>query len=339
MRVHAAPTGANALKRVAIGVLIGLGLLMITEGVLRLIVHETGHASIPDKVVAEHVSRSGMKYDADFGWTWADVPVAVLGINSDGFRYAELTKDKPAGTLRGFTLGDSQTFGAGLDADKSYTAVAEQTLKAQGWPVQFINAATVGYGSLQVLRLLEFKVMQWHPDFIVIDCRTRDSARETRVLHQTDALTPVREFLFSSRIYYVLRLALPGAGGDKGRRLHAATTEEIHGGEGNHDVIVEFAKNEGLPVVFLDYPFWDPATGIGPRAPASELPPGVTVVPATAALLASGLPPSALFFENNHLAVRGADIVGHTLADTLIREVLPGVAAASGIAAPAPSKP
>jgi hypothetical protein len=53
--------------------------------------------------------------------------------------------------------------------------------------------------------------------------------------------------------------------------------------------------------------------------------------------LASGLPPSTLFFENNHLAERGADIVGRTLADTLMTAVLPGVAAAAGI--PAPPKP
>jgi lysophospholipase L1-like esterase len=47
------------------------------------------------------------------------------------------------------------------------------------------------------------------------------------------------------------------------------------------------------------------------------MPEGATVVPATAALLATGKTPAELFFDNNHLTVEGARIVGETLAKTL----------------------
>jgi hypothetical protein len=102
---------------------------------------------------------------------------------------------------------------------------------------------------------------------------------------------------------------VPRAGEDAGKNPHGS-------GEGNHDLILAFAEREGIEVIFLDYPLWAEGTVVS-RAPAAELPRGATVVPATAALLATGKPASDLFFDNNHLSVEGARVVGETLAASL----------------------
>jgi hypothetical protein len=305
------------LRRPALGLLVACVLLGAAEGVLRVLVREVGQASIPSDVVAAHVAKGAMRYHADLGWTWSRVPEPSLGINSDGFRYAELPKAKPAGTLRGFTLGDSQTFGAGLDAPDSYTAVAERRLREGGHAIELVDAGVAGYGSLQALRLIESKLVEWSPDLLVIDCRTFDSATETRAPRHRGPVEAVRHVLFSSRIYYALRLGLREAGVEEGRRMvpRAGVPEEGRG-EGNHALIAAFARHEGIEVVFVDYPLWANGAVVS-RAPAHELPAGATVVPATAALLATGKAPAELFFDNNHLSVEGARVVGEALATTL----------------------
>jgi hypothetical protein len=308
---------ARALRRPVLGLVVSALVFGVLEGAARIFVRSAGQASIPSDIVASHVAQGAMKFDPDLGWTWAKVPQPSLGINSDGLRYAELPKEKPAGVLRGFTLGDSQTFGAGLEPPDSYTAVAEARLQADGWPIQLVDAAVAGYGSLQALRLIEQKLIQWDPDFLVIDCRTFDSMRETRELRHRGALEPVRALLFESRVYYALRLALREAGNEQGRRMVPTNRSGDHRpGDGNHDLIAAFADKEGIQVVFVDYPLWFEDAVVS-RAPAEELPPGYPVVPATAALLATGKPPAELFFDNNHLTVEGARVVGEALAETL----------------------
>jgi hypothetical protein len=255
-----------------------------------------------------------MKYDSDLGWIWAQVPVPGLGINAQGLRYGAVVADKPTGTLRGFTLGDSQTFGAGLDADASYTAVAEATMRARGKAVELIGAAVAGHGSLQALRRIETQLLAYDPDFVVIDCRTFDSARETRELRGRRPTEPFRRLLFESRIYYVLRLGLRELGAEDGRRMKA----DAGGlGAGNHDLIVALGEREGFRTLFVDYPVMV-GEDIASRAPASQLPDGATVVPATAALVATGAPAADLFFDTNHLKPRGAAVVGAALAETLL---------------------
>lgn len=314
----------RSLRRPVLGLFCAAAVFAAAEGGARVFVREAGQASIPSDVVASHVAKGAMRYDADLGWTWSRVPEPSLGINSDGFRYAELPREKPAGTLRGFTLGDSQTFGAGLDTPDSYTAVAERRLRDAGWPIELVDAGVAGYGSLQALRLLEGKLVDWDPDFVVIDCRTFDSAEETRLARHRGALEPLRRLLFSSRVYYLLRVALREAGQEEGRRMvprpgEGAPQQGL--GAGNHHRILAFARHEGIQVVFVDYPLWANGAVVS-RAPAHELPDGAPVVPATAALLATGKPPDALFFDNNHLSVEGARVVGEALASTLA-EALP----------------
>jgi lysophospholipase L1-like esterase len=74
----------------------------------------------------------------------------------------------PAGTIRIVALGDSFTFGDGVNDVDAYPNVLEQRLKARGFPVEVLNAGMLGHGiGLEALYFDEY-VSQFHPDIVVL---------------------------------------------------------------------------------------------------------------------------------------------------------------------------
>jgi lysophospholipase L1-like esterase len=93
-----------------------------------------------------------------------------MHINSDSFRYDELTKDKPKGTYRIFILGGSTVFDKPRPYEKSITKTVENLLQKK-YPdkkIQVINAGYERYTSEHSLIVYETKVADYHPDMIVI---------------------------------------------------------------------------------------------------------------------------------------------------------------------------
>src|SRR5271165_5992141 len=75
-------------------------------------------------------------------------------INSQGTRGAEFQPEKPAGTLRILSLGDSRTFGWGLSEAETYSARLEHLLQSQGSKskaVEVINAGVNAWSYPQML--------------------------------------------------------------------------------------------------------------------------------------------------------------------------------------------
>ena len=85
---------------------------------------------------------------------------------------------------------------------------------------------------------------------------------------------------------------------------------------GNHELIVELARSEGFDLLFVDYPFWD-GQQVTCLAPEHELPDGVLVAPACAALRDAGVPLDQLFLDNNHLTVEGNRRVAEALEESI----------------------
>ncbi len=69
--------------------------------------------------------RPGTDYDHKS--PYGDFRVNVR-VNREGFRGREISAQKPAGTFRIFLLGDSFTFGLGVENDETYAAVLEAGL-------------------------------------------------------------------------------------------------------------------------------------------------------------------------------------------------------------------
>lgn len=89
--------------------------------------------------------------------------------NGRGFRGSAPTPARPApGTTRLVGVGDSVMWGTGVDAEDSLLGLLERRLDADS-PHEAINAAVVGYSSLQEQLQLERDVLPLAPDLVLVN--------------------------------------------------------------------------------------------------------------------------------------------------------------------------
>ena len=96
-------------------------------------------------------------------WSWTT--------NSVGFRGSrEYAIPKPAGTRRVVVLGDSFTFGFGVEDHQTYAAILEQRLDSAcgGTDVEVVNAGVSGFSTSQELALLEHDGASLASDAVVV---------------------------------------------------------------------------------------------------------------------------------------------------------------------------
>lgn len=319
----------SRLRRVGFALLVLVALAVALELGARVLIRDVALATIPAETVRAHVSDGDdIAYDPILGWKRTQLPNPGLGLDKNGFRHLEVQPEKKPGRIRGFVLGDSQTYGAGVEAGEDYPAVAERTLRGRGLDVEVINAGLSGYSSRQAHRLIQTKLLAFDPDFVVIDCRTKDDLRDEG---PPIASGPsLQRFLFYSRFYRGLRLVIKELDPTDGIAMRAPENPNPHPDVmhpplqqvealGNHDLIQALGDRHGFDVWFLDYPFKaKPAVSL---ATPENLPPGANVVLATKALVDSGKSAEELFLDNNHLTVAGCEIVGTAVADALEERV------------------
>jgi hypothetical protein len=308
----------SRLRRLLLGLLVAFGALAATEGILRLTLPVIRTATLPDTMIRAHLETPGFRYDPDLYWYWAMLPSAAMDINQFGFRRTiPMTQAKPAGVTRVVTLGDSQTLGAGVKPDETYSAVAEQTLGA-GWEV--LDAGISGFRSLNVYRLLQLRIQAFDPDVVVIDCMPYDSPRDDGAIvgKPIGGIVPVvKAMLWRSRIYYLLRLGMEKLNPNHPRWLDRDALPGDALGQGNHDLIAEWGKAHGVKVVYMQYAVSEQNWTLGCHTLPKELPADAPIAPACDALKADGRTAHELFQDRNHLTVAGNQVVGKALAETL----------------------
>lgn len=97
------------------------------------------------------------------------LPATQIDINSKGFRGPPIANTSPDGTERIFMLGDSFTFGWGVNRTDSYPYVFEQLLNnGSAGQYQVINAGVPGYGMRDYYEMLDHSVNRYDPDHIVV---------------------------------------------------------------------------------------------------------------------------------------------------------------------------
>lgn len=99
--------------------------------------------------------------DVEFSWT----------TNSRGYRTTrEFAVPKPAATKRVLLLGDSFTFGQGVNDSQTFAAEAQRRLEAACAPtrIDIINTGVPGFSTSQELALLEREGVALQPDVIVL---------------------------------------------------------------------------------------------------------------------------------------------------------------------------
>lgn len=92
-------------------------------------------------------------------------PAVLVEINSKGFRGKEFTGGKAPEKKRIVILGDSITFGYGLDEKATYPAMLQGLL---GDSYEVINSGVVGYGIDQQYLYFKREVIQYLPDIVIV---------------------------------------------------------------------------------------------------------------------------------------------------------------------------
>src|SRR6185295_11181679 len=87
--------------------------------------------------------------------------------NSMGFRDREFTAKKSAGT-RIVTIGDSFTFGWGVEAEESWPKVLETRLRSAGVEVEVANIGKPGASPKNYADLAEKSISLLHPDLLIV---------------------------------------------------------------------------------------------------------------------------------------------------------------------------
>jgi len=96
--------------------------------------------------------------------------------NSLGFRGGEVATPKPSGRLRIVAIGDSLTFGWGVNDAETFCSQLEQLLRKrfQGSDLDVINLGVGGYDTRQEVALLGRNVARLQPDLVLVGFYSND---------------------------------------------------------------------------------------------------------------------------------------------------------------------
>ncbi|MDB5349018.1 MAG: lipolytic protein family [Planctomycetota bacterium] len=133
-----------------------------------------------------------------------------LRTNRLGFR--DERQEVPPDSLKILCLGDSSTFGWGVDASRMYTAVAERGLASRsGRGAAVVSAGVPGYTSFQSLQQFREQIARLKPDWVVVmasnnECRARNlgDRERGRLLARKQAL---HRWLGFSRLWLLISRA------------------------------------------------------------------------------------------------------------------------------------
>jgi lysophospholipase L1-like esterase len=84
-------------------------------------------------------------------------------------RGPEAQRRKPPDLWRIAMIGDSVTYGLGVEAAQSFSSLLESELNAAGLgPVEVLNFGVPGYNTFQEYTLLKHRVLEYDPDLVVM---------------------------------------------------------------------------------------------------------------------------------------------------------------------------
>lgn len=101
-------------------------------------------------------------------------------INEDGFRDREYPIEKPKDSFRILMLGDSLTFGWGVEVDDCFSNIIERRLNENlaGKSVRQVEVINTGIGNFNTVQEVNFYLTrgrQWQPDLVVLNYFINDA--------------------------------------------------------------------------------------------------------------------------------------------------------------------
>ncbi|MGO8880628.1 MAG: SGNH/GDSL hydrolase family protein [Desulfomonilaceae bacterium] len=127
-------------------------------------------------------------------------------VNNHGWRDLDREYENRKKAYRILILGDSNTYGAIVPAEKVYTRVLEEKLLDAGYNVEVLNMAYGGWGTDQELEALKNEGIRYKPNLIIVQWCSNDLTDNT---YFVDAVNPnandhQKELRGSKPFYYTI---------------------------------------------------------------------------------------------------------------------------------------
>jgi len=172
------------LKVIAPFIVFQLLALLLVEGVLYSV-------GLGEEDIYKFDKQLGFMHFPNKRVTWRSEGFSQSYFNDDGLRdEPNLTMAKPPGVYRIALLGDSMVEGLQVPSEQTFGKLLESKLRQDSANVQVINFGNSGYSTAQECLLLSRKVLQYHPDLVVLGYTNRDMFENWTTPDQT--LTNVR---------------------------------------------------------------------------------------------------------------------------------------------------
>jgi len=254
---------------------VGKFLLLVISTVIALIAVEAGMAwfnpvqymkppvPIPDDTWRELLHRSssvpGLSYELVPG-SEKFSKGANIKINSYGMRDDEPLHGDVNSECNVLILGDSYTFGFGVEGHETYANVLENLLTSHTShkAVQVLNLGVGGYSSRDEALVLKYKGLEWDPELIVIGYVLNDP--------EIDPIQPLHRYFQESKWWQhinIFRLVAKEmniydinnlGGGDYIRYLHNRNGEKWGSVKIAFSDIQEIASKNDIPVILIIFP-------------------------------------------------------------------------------------
>ncbi len=158
-----------------------LFVLLILEVFLRVAAYERKKDELKKQETIRH-GNEFIFYEYDRYLGWKNKPLAqgaltmpasrtFVKINSKGLRDKEYSYDKTEGIYRILVLGDSFTWGYGVETEEIFTERLEEMFDGNA---EVINGGVTGYGTDQELLFLEREGVKYSPDVVVVALASND---------------------------------------------------------------------------------------------------------------------------------------------------------------------
>ena len=120
-------------------------------------------------------------------------------INSWGFRDTEHEIEKQPGTSRIMVIGDSFTYGARVNLEDTYPKQLEKALNHLSIKCEIINCGVIGHNMWQHYEVLKRKVLQFHPDLVILGLFENDLAASVSPHENSDEYQGANPFKNQNR--------------------------------------------------------------------------------------------------------------------------------------------
>lgn len=111
------------------------------------------------------------------GCSYLYEPIPLVGEHNElGLRGPAPSPNKPPGVVRIALVGDSVTYGSGVEADQVLSAALQRRFDQSGHRVEIVNAGVRGFTTYNEVRWLRDRILALEPDLVVLQTCMNDIA-------------------------------------------------------------------------------------------------------------------------------------------------------------------